>query len=518
MRIAILSAVVATLLAASGAQAQDEDTFVALDRSNPREAARSFILACRAGEYDEAAQVLDLRDVPQAERAERGPLLARQLKAVLDQEIWVEFDTVSDDPNAERESLGTIRADTVPVAIELVPVRYAGERQWRFSRSTVAAIPALHETHGATWIEELLPDFLERRVWEMELWQWLGLVVVFLLAWLGGAVLASVGLRLGTRVTRKTEVDWDDDLIDSMRGPLRFLIGVFLSFLLMELLALAAPAHAVIDPILLVLLVGALAWSAIRAVAFASRRIEARAEHQLESGEITELSLRGLRTQVVVLRRVVSILIGVIAVALMLVQFEVVRTVGMSLLASAGIAGVVLGLAAQRSIATLLAGLQLSITQPIRIGATVIVEGEWGTIEEINLTYVVVKVWDERRLIVPMSRFLEQPFQNWTKVSPELIGTVFFHADYRVPIDALREELDRILEDNPLFDGRAKSVLITDATDRTVQVRAMVSAKDASDQWNLRCEVRERMIRFLQTFEGGRYLPRLRLEDVDEPA
>jgi len=218
-----------------------------------------------------------------------------------------------------------------------------------------------------------------------------------------------------------------------------------------------------------------------------------------------------------VLRRVVSITIGVVAVAMMLVQFEVVRTVGMSLLASAGIAGVVLGLAAQRTIATLLAGLQLSITQPIRIGDTVIVEGEWGTIEEINLTYVVVKVWDQRRLIVPMSRFLEQPFQNWTKVSPELLGTVFFHADYRVPIEALREELDRIVEDHPKFDGRAKSVLITDATDRTVQVRAMISAKDASDQWDLRCEVRERMIRFLQTYEGGRYLPRLRLEDV-EPA
>jgi len=516
VRIAITSACLATLLVAGGAKAQD-DVYDGLDRSNPRSAVRSFILACRAGRYDEAAGVLDLRDLPQSERAARGPALARELKAVLDQEIWVDFDDVSDDPDAEHESLGTIRAGAVPVAIELVRVRHAGERQWRFSRSTVAAIPALHEAHGATWIEDLLPDVLRTRVWEMELWQWLGLLLVFVLAWLGGAILASVGLRLGTRVTRKTDVDWDDDLIESMRGPLRFLIGVLLSFVLVELLALAAPAQAAVDPILLVLLIGSLAWSAIRAVAFAARRIQARAEHRLERGQITELSLRGLRTQIVVLRRVVSITIGVVAVAMMLVQFEVVRTVGMSLLASAGIAGVVLGLAAQRTIATLLAGLQLSITQPIRIGDTVIVEGEWGTIEEINLTYVVVKVWDQRRLIVPMSRFLEQPFQNWTKVSPELLGTVFFHADYRVPIEALREELDRIVEDHPKFDGRAKSVLITDATDRTVQVRAMISAKDASDQWDLRCEVRERMIRFLQTYEGGRYLPRLRLEDV-EPA
>ena len=184
--------------------------------------------------------------------------------------------------------------------------------------------------------------------------------------------------------------------------------------------------------------------------------------------------------------------------------------------ASAGIAGVVLGLAAQKSIAGLLAGIQLSITQPIRISDTVIVEGEWGTIEEINLTYVVLKVWDQRRLVVPIATFLEKPFQNWTRTTTELLGTVYFYADYRLPIDAVREELDRILEGNPKWDERVKNVLVTEVTDRAVQVRALVSARNASDHWDLRCEVREKLVAWLRAHEGGRYLPRMRVEGEEE--
>jgi small-conductance mechanosensitive channel len=146
----------------------------------------------------------------------------------------------------------------------------------------------------------------------------------------------------------------------------------------------------------------------------------------------------------------------------------------------------------------------------------VIVEDEWGWIEEINLTYVVVKMWDERRLVVPISRFLDNPFQNWTKVSPELLGTVFFHADYGLPIDDVRRELARILEDHPKWDRRAQGVVITDARDRTLEIRALVSAKDAGDQWDLRCDVREKLVAWLRRHEGGRYLPRLRVDGGSE--
>lgn len=503
----------ALLPLALAAPARAQEPAAGLDRSTPRAALRTFILAARDHDWDRAARVLS----PDATPPGDGPRRARQLKVVLDQELWVDFSTVSDAPDGDIETVGVIRAGGEPVPIELVRRRAEPAPVWTFSARTTAAIPQLYAAHGPTWIEGLLPEVFSRvRIWELELWQLLGLFVALLLGYLGGIAVAATSQRIGRRVTRRTRAEWDDQLVRLMKGPTRFLVAIVLSFLLIELLHLAAPAQEVVNKILLVGLIGALAWFGVRGVRFVADRVERSAMARVEANELDELALRGLRTQVVVLRRVASIVVGIVAAALMLVQFEVVRTVGMSLLASAGIAGVVLGLAAQRSIATLLAGLQLSITQPIRIGDTVIVEGEWGTIEEINLTYVVVKIWDQRRLIVPMNRFLEQPFENWTKVSPALLGTVFFHADYRLPIDAVREELDRILEGNPRWDGRVKSVLVTDATERTVQVRALVSAADAGDQWDLRCEVREKLIAFLQRYEDGKYLPRVRVDDAAE--
>jgi small-conductance mechanosensitive channel len=197
----------------------------------------------------------------------------------------------------------------------------------------------------------------------------------------------------------------------------------------------------------------------------------------------------------------------------MLLQFEVVRSIGLSLLASAGVAGIVLGLAAQRTLGSLFAGIQLSITQPIRIGDDVIIEGEFGTIEEITLTYVVVKVWDERRLIVPMSRFLEQPFQNWTKVASELHGTVMLYTDFTLPVDLLRREVERLLENHPLWDRRTKAVHVTDAKERTLEVRVLVSAANGGNLFNLRAELREKLVAWLARTEGGRYLPGTRMRE-----
>jgi hypothetical protein len=190
---------------------------------------------------------------------------------------------------------------------------------------------------------------------------------------------------------------------------------------------------------------------------------------------------------------------------------ESVRQFGTSILASAGIAGIIIGFAAQRSIATLLAGLQIAVTQPIRLDDVVIVENEWGRIEDISLTYVIVRIWDQRRLVVPITYFIEQPFQNWTRSSAEILGTVFFHLDYRAPLDAIRRKLDEILAESPYWDGKVKVLQVTDAKEHTLEVRALASAADASLAWDLRCEVREKLIQFLQEHHPES-LPRMRAE------
>ena len=180
-------------------------------------------------------------------------------------------------------------------------------------------------------------------------------------------------------------------------------------------------------------------------------------------------------------------------------------------MASAGVAGIILGFAAQRTIGTILAGIQLAFTQPIRVDDVVIVENEWGRIEEITLTYVVVRIWDKRRLIVPITYFIEKPFQNWTRVSADLLGTVNLYLDYSVPVDEIRKECKRILEESGLWDGDAWCVQVTDTTAQTMVVRPLFSAKNSSDQWDLRCEVREKLIAFVREhYPDG--LPRVRAE------
>jgi small-conductance mechanosensitive channel len=494
------------------------------DLTTPRRAAEHFVHATRGGNHAEAARVLDLRGIPAAEREARGPELARRLKHVLDRKLWLDLAQISDEPEGSPEDgLRTEHIGTIPIGERKVPVEMArvrladGTRGWAFSQHTVGEIDKLYAAHGPHWIAERLPPVFSRMpVAEVHLWQWLGLLLAALVALLGGLGLGSLLVRLGRGVASRTTVEWDDLLMAQIRGPTRLFVGIVLLRVLVEPLSLAVPAQAGVHRLLIMLLVANIAWAAQRFVRFAADLIEQQALEHAAAGDGDDLSVRGVQTQVRLLRRVAGIVITVLALALMLVQFEVVRSVGMSLLASAGVAGIVIGFAAQRSISNLLVGVQLSITQPVRIGDTVIVEGEWGTIEEINLTYVVMRIWDERRLIVPMSNFLEKPFQNWTKVSKQLLGTVTVHADYRVPVQAVRDELDRILDGHPQWDGRAKGVVVLDATERTVQLRPLVSAKDASDLWGLRCDVREKVVAFLQQYEGGRYLPRARVE-ADEP-
>jgi len=195
----------------------------------------------------------------------------------------------------------------------------------------------------------------------------------------------------------------------------------------------------------------------------------------------------------------------------MLMTFPKVRQLGTTILASAGIIGIVVGMAAQRTIGTFIAGIQIAITQPIRVDDVVIVENEWGRIEEITLTYVVVKIWDLRRLIVPITYFIEKPFQNWTRVTADILGTVFIYVDHTVPVDSIREELQNILKKSELWDGKVCVLQVTNTSERTVELRALMSAADASTAWSLRCEVREKLIDFMKK-KYPKALPKLRAE------
>jgi len=228
------------------------------------------------------------------------------------------------------------------------------------------------------------------------------------------------------------------------------------------------------------------------------------------------LRARSIHTQFNLMEQIVVFLVVIVALGLALMTFDEIRQLGISLFATAGVAGIILGFSAQRLIATILAGIQIAITQPIKLDDVVIVEGEWGRIEEMTLTYIVVRIWDDRRLVVPTPYFIERPFQNWTKTSSDLKGTVFLYTDYTVEVDLIRAELGRILEQTDLWDGRVGIVQVTDAKPDTMELRLMVTARDAPTAFDLRVHVREKMIEFLQK-NYPEFLPRTRVEIKGDP-
>lgn len=243
-----------------------------------------------------------------------------------------------------------------------------------------------------------------------------------------------------------------------------------------------------------VLLIVSLSWIFIATI----RTFKRIFLEKFDSTQIDNLRSRKYQTQFNVLERILVFLIIIISIGLILMLFDDVKKIGISLFASAGVAGIIIGFAAQRIIGTVIAGIQIAITQPIRIDDVVIIENEWGRIEEITLTYVVVNIWDKRRLIVPTTYFFDKPFQNWTRTTSEIMGTVFIYTDYNVPFDELRKELTRLLESSPLWDKKVNVLQVTDAKERSIEVRALMSAKDSGTAWDLRVFIREKLIEFLQ--------------------
>ena len=332
----------------------------------------------------------------------------------------------------------------------------------------------------------------------------IGVMVAAILTAIAGHYLL---FRILDRFAKRTPTALDDSLVRHCRGPARIIIPLLAVHFVIPIIELSPPVLIFCKQTLSLLLIISVAWLVIKMTHVLEDLIMSHYDIDVKDN----LEARRIHTQIQILKKVGIVIVGILALATALMTFDKVRQLGATLLASAGIAGIIIGIAAQKSIATLFAGIQIAITQPIRLDDVVIVENEWGRIEEITLTYVVVRIWDLRRLIIPITYFLEKPFENWTRISADILGTVFLYVDYTVPVEAVRTELRRILESSPLWDGQVCVLQVTNATERTTELRAIISAADASNAWGLRCEVREKLIEFIrQNYPDG--LPKVRAE------
>jgi len=221
--------------------------------------------------------------------------------------------------------------------------------------------------------------------------------------------------------------------------------------------------------------------------------------HRFDVNKENNLRERKVRTQIVFIRKVVVTIIILVSLAIILLSFESMQKIGAGLLTGVGVGGIIIGFAAQKSLGNLLAGFQIAFTQPIRMDDVLVVEGEWGRVEEINLTYVVVNIWDKRRLVLPITYFIEKPFQNWTRTTAEILGTVFIYTDFTIPVQQLREKLTALLTGHPLWDGQVNVLQVTDFKEQTMEIRCLMSCRNSGQAFDLRCYIREKMIEYIRT-------------------
>ncbi len=342
----------------------------------------------------------------------------------------------------------------------------------------------------------------------MEVWQtWLRsgciLVGVVLLAHIGYYVLFSAIKRFAQR----TGSTFDDSLVRHGEKPAKVLFPLLAVFLVLPVSQLPTELIEFIRHVIGLGLIASTAWLIIGLTEIFDDLVSAKYTIEIRDN----LAARKIRTQIEVLHRITVVVVSFVAVSLMLMTFPSIRHLGTTLLASAGLVGIVVGIAARPTLSNLMAGVQIALTQPIRLEDEVVVEGEDGWIEEINTTYVVVRTWDLRRLVVPLSYFIEKPFQSLTRKAPDLMGTVFIYVDYSIPVEEVRQELHRILKSSGMWDGKVWGLQVTNATEHIIELCALISAPSSGKASDLGCYVREKLIEFLQK----RYphsLPKTRVE------
>jgi small-conductance mechanosensitive channel len=304
------------------------------------------------------------------------------------------------------------------------------------------------------------------------------------------------------------------DLLERVKPPLHFLIPLIGLQIAWRSAPDNMPLAGAIAHLITLGTIGGVVWLGLRFVD-AGRQVVFR-RHPIQVSD--NRAARKIHTQTQVLVHTLSFFVILFGIAAMLMTFPGAKQIGASLLASAGLAGLAVGFAAKPVLGNLIAGLQIAITQPLSLDDVVIVENEWGRIEEITSTYVVIKIWDERRLIVPLQYFIENSFQNWTRSSTELLGSLFLWVDYKMPLDPLRQELERLCKEAPnLWDGRLAIIQVTDTSDKAIQLRVLVSSSNASNGWDLRCLLREKLVQFIAT-NNPEYLPQLRTHFFEDQA
>ncbi len=510
-----------------------------VNRQTPQAALEYFLINSQNGNFMAAAHALNLNMFPDQNQAARAPVLVQQLDYILNQKQLINWATISDRPDGQgvvtpgqgsgstgpQRSLllGSLRLDGRDIAIRLQRVKVGNaEPVWVFSANTIENIPALYQQFGPGVLDRIMPAWAKVELpGNVPLWEWLVLLGLLLVGLIVGWMVRNlVGYGVGARwfakkvLSRKldySESSWLRGLSDDIANPIALVAGLLVFSLLSQaLLTLTGPFASTFNILTTVLIIIAVTWLGMRVITYFSDYIGHGYAQRLGSDDETEQ--RKLLTYIAVARWVLILIALFIGAGIILSQFSSLRQIGMSLLASAGVIGIIVGFAARNVLGNVIAGLQIAITQPVRIGDNVLFEGQWGYIEAITYTYLTIQTWDKRRVIVPLNYFTMHPVENWSKTSSHMIKPIYLYVDYTIDVEQIRQKFDELLRNAEKWDEETEpSVQVTGFTDETLEVRALCSAKEPTAAWNLHCRLREDLTAYVRDLEGGRYLPRRRL-------
>lgn len=504
-----------------------------LRRDTPRIVLEGFIDAAERKDFATASHMLNFALLPEPPTAGRAAELASELYEVIDRKIWIDWAGLPDRPDAvdivasgdspfageprRALQLGLVDLDGRPISIWLERLKPKdGEPVWLLAGESVARIEALYARHGPRDFERRLPDWSRQSAaFGLPLWQLAGFPLILIGAGLAGWTTYRL---VGTAQRPVREHAWLNRVVERARLPAALLVGAGLVWwLTSSLLPFIGPLNALLAPLLLALIVLAVTLGVLRVLdilldVFASRYVE-------DVSQEKNAESRRLLTNLSVMRRVIILLAFLVGAGALIIQLNLSQTLGVSLLASAGVITLIFGFAAQTVLGNILASIQIALAKPIRIGDSVSYEGVWGYVEEINYTYVLIRIWDERRLVVPVQYFVSNPFENWSIRNPGIVKPVELQLDYRADIAELRQVFEAMLRDDEDWDEAQEPKILVIAQDaEAMTVRFYMSARDSSAAWDLHCRIREKLIHHIGTRSDNSFLPRQRVASVGDGA
>ena len=494
--------------------------------NTPQATLEHFIVNSRNKDFLAAAYALNFGLLPDNITKEDAAILAEKLNFIIDQRVNISWDELPDRPDGQidittstnksvagtpRRSIkfGTIDFEKRNITFRLQRIKYKKEGPiWLISAQTVENIEPLYKEYGPRKLDRVIPDWISFQVFGVPIWKIIGtLLLIFL-----GYLIAKFVSFIIHKVFSGTKKRWLRDIANKLATPAGAAVGILIFYILLNsLISFSGPLARGIYAVLLITVISIFTWLIMRIIDYVIDFVSERKIGDISSEENSEA--RRMLTYVSVGRRIFIFLVVIIAASIILSQFPSLEKLGISLMASAGIATVVVGIAAQSTLGNIVAGIQIAITKPVRIGDAVIIQDTYGFVEDIRFTYLVVRSWDLKRKVIPLKSVISESFDNLSMTNSLSVIEIELHADYRIDVSKLRSKFEELLEESDEYNGEKEPIVqVEGITNEVIKIRCLCSAKDYPTTWDLHCKVREKLIKYVAELEDGIYLSRKRIK------